>query len=171
MSDELRKQMEQIMSENLAMKETLQTPPPNDPTMSVNPKLDSLGLDLFAPHMTANAYNTFLSIVHWAILCQKLFEGKRIEWDNGTYAAMQAPFVGFGNPHLWETTYATNVGQIVHHIFFNWQSKGHKYREKNPLPRRIIEEMAGSFANKGKGWKHTEMVQDLVADEATYKML
>lgn len=164
--------MRMMAAENSAMGEAMKTPPPNAESSVVQtPALDKIGLELFQPHMTENGFNTFLTLVHWAILQQDLHEGKTIKYTNETYAAMNAVFAGFGNSFLWESTYEGNVGKFVNLFHFNWYSKGKRFRTDNPLPHKIIRELAGFFANTGKGFKHAEMIQDLVEDPSSYSRL
>ena len=162
--------MKQMAAEDGAYGELVNTPPPTA-GFSRNPELDRLGLELFSPHMTLNAYNTFLSLIHWAILCQKMVKGESLTMDNSTFAAMQAPFVGFGNPELWETTYRSNISQFVHNEFFLWYLNGKRYQIDNPLPHIIVKKIAPVLSNRSKGWSHAKEIADLIADPKTYEKL
>jgi len=149
--------------EDMTFGQAIKETPPQLST--ANPQLDGMGLEALRTHMSENGYNTFLTLLHWSILCQDLSDGKEVVWDEATYAALQAPFVGFGNAHLWENTYAGNIGKIVHAHFFNWQTKGRRYRKVNRLPHILLKEIAPLLANQAKGWTHAQYVQEWVMDE------
>ena len=167
MDDQQR--LAQMAQEDVAMQEMVQTAPPQ--TTVQTPDMDKLGLNLFEPHMSPNGFNTFLSLVHWALLCQRLSDGDDVDWSDEVYAAQQAAFVGFGNAYLWDTTYSGNVAKLAHEKFFNWHLKGPKYRKKNRLSHKFVSELATVFANTSKGWHHARMIADLVEDPATYEKL
>lgn len=167
--EELNGLMEKVSTENASMAQALQTPPPS--AVSQSPTLDGMGLEALQIHMSENGYATLLSLVHWAILCQRLSDGEEIIWSNETYAAMQAPFVGFGNPFMWENTYQANIGRIVHAHFFNWHTRGRRNRRENRFPDIIVREVAPLLANQAKGYQSSMEVQDIVADPAIYKGL
>jgi len=154
--------MTQMSREDAAFGQAVSEKPPQ--LVSANPELDDMGLAVLKPHMSENAFNTFLTLLHWSIVTQDLSDGKPIVWNEATYAAMQAPFVGFGNAYMWESTYANNIGKIVHSHYFNWQTKGRRYRELNRLPHILLREIAPLMSNQGKGWKHAQYVQEWVMD-------
>lgn len=171
MSDNPQELMQRLAQDSPAMQEAMRTPPPNSDSVKQMPELDRLGLDLFRGHMTENAFNTFLTLVHWSVLMQKLSDGEQVEWTDETFAAMHGTWVGFGNPFLWESTYKTNIAEFMGLFHFNWHSKGPRYRRENPLPHKVIQELAGAFANPSRGYQHAKAVQDLVEDPSTYKGL
>lgn len=173
MSTPQEEQMAQLMSkmgqEDAALGQAIQTPPPQ--MQSQNPQLRSLGLEVLKPHMSENGYDTFLTILHWAVLSQKLNDGEPIIWSDEIYATMQAPFVGFGNSFLWDSTYSSNIAKIVHAHFLNWHGNGARYRTENKLPHIILKEVAPLMANQAKGWTHMQMIRDYVNDPKFYAQL
>jgi hypothetical protein len=162
--------MRQMAGDDTALQETLQTPTPaSQDTAHQNPALNNLGLNEFAKHMTTNAFNTFISVIHWSVLCQNLLERKPIEWTDEAYAAMQAPFVGFGNAYLWEATYSNNLAKIIHAEYFSWHLMGRGYQVQNRLPELLIKKIAPILANTSQGWEHARSVADLISDPRTYQ--
>ncbi len=160
--EDVNAQMAQQASESLAYRQALSTPPPNAADLKQNPQLSTLGLDLLAPHLSAHGFDALLTILHWAIHSQNLSDGKPVQWTDATFAMMQAPFVGFGNPHIWQNVYSTNIGVIVHSMFLNWHGRGSRFRRENPLPILILREVAPLIANQSKGWEHMQEVNNLL---------
>lgn len=165
-----QEQMNQLMgamgNEDQALGQAMQTQPPQ--LENTNPELDDLGLSAFKVHMSENGYNTFLTLLHWAVMCQKLSDGETIRWTDASYATMQAPFVGFGNAFLWESTYSANLAKIVHAHFLNWHGNGARFRKENKLPHILIREVAPLMANQARGWQHMQFIRDLAADPKIY---
>lgn len=160
--------MAQMGGENSEMGQAFQSAPAANNQM---PSLPELGLERFKPHMTANGYDTFISLVHWGIHCQNLVEGKPMTWTDATFACMSSGFVGFGNSFLWESTYSSNIQKIVHALFTNWHARGDRYRRENKLPHLLIKDIAPLLANINRGWSHMQFVQDLISDPDTYTKL
>lgn len=160
-----------LAGQNPDFASAMQHPPPNASGLKKIPVLDNVGLDLFKPHMTEAAFDTFITIVHWCILQQKIATGQTVEYTHETFAAMAAATRGFGNSFIWENEYRGNVGKFLDLFHMNWYQGGPRYREQNPLPHKFIKEVAPMFANTSKGWNHSEMVADLVNDPNTYKLL
>lgn len=167
--DQMQQLMGQMGNENLALGQAMQETPPQEANQ--NPILDDLGVGILRSHMSENAYNTFVSILHWAVTCQKLSDGEPIEWNDGTYATMQSAFVGFGNGFLWESTYSGNISKIVHAHFLNWHGNGARYRKENKLPHIMLREIAPLLSNQGKGWVHMQMIRDHTNDPKLYEKL
>lgn len=159
----------EMAKENLSLGGMLQEKPPQ--MQDVNPELADKGLKDLRVHMSENAYNTFLTIMHWAITCQKLSEGEKIQWGDESFACMQAPFVGFGNAFHWESSYKDNLGKLVHAIYINWHTDGASERYRNKLPHRLVKEIAPLLSNMSRGWDHMMMVKDMVSDGKIYEQL
>ena len=170
MSDQTADLLRQMANENVDIKGALQeTPPQIRPSQM--PNMDEMGLGAFRVHMSPNGYDTFMTIIHWAVLAQNLSDGKEVKWADETFAALSAGFVGFGNPLDWQATYSSNLGIIVHSHYLNWHGEGAKFRRENPLPHKLIREVAPLFANVNKGYQHMQMLRDLIADPKTYGQL
>ena len=163
--------MKMMAEQNPGMAAAMQHPPPNAPDKKQIPSLDNVGLDLFRPHMTEVAFDIFLTIVHWCILQQKISDGEPIVYDNETFAAMGAATRGFGNAFIWENEYKKNLGATLDLFHMNWYMGGSKFRRDNPLPHKIIRELAPAFANTSKGWSNAEYIRDLIDDPVTYAKL
>ena len=169
MSTQQEELLKAMGKENVAIQQaTAETPPQ---LQNMNPELDDMGLDALRVHMSENAYNTFLTLLHWATVCQKMSDGEELVWGDEMYACMGSPFTGFGNPFLWESTYTDNVAKMVHFLFMNWHTDGARERAANKLPHRLLKELAPVMANQSKGWAHMGFVKDLVADPKLYKQL
>lgn len=161
--------MGQMGNEDAALGQALQQPPPQ--VTDQNPQLDDMGVEALKVHMSENAYTTFLTILHWAVTCQKLSDGEPIVWSDETYATMQAPFVGFGNSFLWSSTYESNIAKIVHAHFLNWHGEGARFRKHNKLPHIMLKQVAPLMANQARGWVHMQYIRDLVNDPSLYAKL
>jgi hypothetical protein len=160
--------LNQMSAENTNIGQAVQEKPPQI-AASQMPELDQLGLDAFRVHMSENGYNTFLSIMHWAVMVQRMSNGETVEWSDETFAGMSAGFVGFGNPIQWEATYSSNIAIIVHSHYLNWHAEGAGFRRNNPLPHKLIREVAPLFANMNKGWQHAQAIRDLTNDPRSFK--
>lgn len=158
--------LKQMSGEDMKLQQALQESPPQ--IQRQTPEIDHLGMENFRVHMSDNGYNTFLTIIHWAVLVQKLSDGEPVKWTDETYSALSAAFVGFGNPIQWEATYASNIGIIVNAHYLNWHGEGEKFRRANPLPHKLIREVAPLFANTNKGWAHSQYIRDLINDKEMY---
>lgn len=167
--DQTSQLLSQMGKENPSLGQAMQESPPQ--IQNQNPTLDDMGIEALKVHMSENAYNTFLTLLHWAITCQKLSDGEPIDWDDATYATMQAGFVGFGNPFLWESTYENNLAKIVHAHFLNWHGSGSRYRKDNKLPHILLKEVAPLMANSSRGWAHMQYIRDLINDPKLYQKL
>jgi len=163
--------MQQLAEINPDLSAAMTHPPPNAPERKQLPPLDNVGLDLFKHHMTEVAFDVFITIVHWCILQQKISDGEPIQYTNETFAAMSAATRGFGNAFIWENEYRGNVGKHLDLFHMNWFKGGARHRKENPLPHKIIRELAPLFANTSKGWNHMEMLHDLIEDPVTYSKL
>lgn len=168
-TDQMAEMMGQMGNEDAALGQALQTPPPQ--TVDQNPALDEKGIGALKVHMSENGFNTFLTILHWAIVCQDLSDGKPIVWTDETYATMQAPFVGFGNSFLWSSTYESNIAKIVHAHFLNWHGEGSRFRKENKLPHIMLKQVAPLMANQARGYVHMQYIRDLVNDPKLYQQL
>lgn len=167
--DQMQELMGKMGNEDAALDQALQTPPPQ--MQNQNPTLNDMGLEALKVHMSENGYNTFLTIMHWAVMSQKMSDGIPIKWDDEAYATMQAPFVGFGNAFLWESSYSSNIAKIVHAHFLNWHGNGARYRAENKLPHIMLKEVAPLMANQARGWVHMQYIRDLVNDASLYTKL
>jgi hypothetical protein len=163
--------MQAMAAQNPDMAAAMRQPPPNSPDRKQTPALDNVGLDLFRPHMTEVAFDVFITIVHWCIMQQKLSDGESLEYSNEVFASMAAATRGFGNSFIWENEYKNSIGKHLDLFHMNWYMGGVKFRRDNPLPHKIIRELAPAFANTSKGWKNAEMIRDLIDDPNTYKDL
>lgn len=159
-----------ISEDNVSVRNMLSEPPPQVKPKPM-PELPDLGLDKFRIHMSANGYDTFLTIIYWSVLCQQLSDGEKVDWDDGTFAAMSAGFVGFGNALHWDADYKASLGNIIHAHYLNWHGEGPKFRKNNPLPHKLIREVAPLFANTSRGYEHMQMLRDLINDPDTYNNL
>lgn len=138
-----------------------QEPPPK----LALPEVNDLGLDAFKRYMSPNGFDTFVTLMHYMIHQQEIFEGKSMEWGPEKTAIAVAPFVGFGNPVMWENAYRLPLKERLLSIILRWHRKGAKWQKKNPLPWLFAEHMACDFAQTEKGYSATMAIEEILQDE------
>lgn len=139
-----------------------QEPPPKQSL----PGVDDLGLGEFRKYMSQNGFDTFITLLHFAIHQQEIIEGKSMEWGPDKMAVAAAPFVGFGNPIYWENSYRHVLKERLIAILLRWHRKGLKFQKKNPLPWLFLEYLACDFAQPEKGYQNALAIEDILQDEA-----
>lgn len=138
-----------------------QEPPPKAPV----PAVDSLGLEEFQKYMSPNSFDTFITLMHFAVHQQEIFEGVEMEWGPEKVALAVAPFVGFGNPVMWENAYRHPMRERILPIILRWNRKGAKFQKKNPLPWMFLEYLACDFAQAEKGHQNALAMEEILQDE------
>ena len=138
-----------------------QEPPPR-PAIAVP---DALGLEAFQPHMAPNGFDTFVTLMHYMIHLQQVFSGEEMEWGDDKMAIAAAPFVGFGNPVMWENAYRIPMRERILPLIMRWHRKGKVWQKKNPIPGLFLEHIACDFAQTTRGVEHARAIEDILQDE------
>lgn len=139
----------------------MNTEPPPRPSIA---QVDSLGLDDFKDLMEPDGFDTFISLLHFMIHQQEIFEGKTLKWGPEKMALAAAPFVGFGNPQKWELSYSGALSNHIISILLKWNRRPGAWKRENPLPWLFIEAFACDFAAISRGQEKANALDQILMD-------